>query len=457
MQISSKITKNSEISSLWKYINTKSSFVRMAPRRGKKAAATAVDESVAAAAANDTEQVNSETNKAVTKKSKVTKGVKSVEQNDVVVSPVKTETKPKNAAPKKKTKQTEPIDTEENGESALPVVITPEVKPKKAASKRNVKQNIDAAAEPEPIEPVNGAAEVAKKSTTRGKKKVESTKVAPKTKSKKAEPETAPAEIADEAGPSKPAKKNTKTKQATEDKKDDAIETTVVPETNMGRGARRKAVSKQPVTVVPVVEQSVETDKPARGRAKKVADTVKSTTKSTKSKPQKKETVDAETADENNEADLVEENNEAESAKGRKRKPAKPIADKSPAKKNKDTVVVDTVDGGSTSKANGTPKKRKIDTKAAADSTTNDASGDELVTKRKKPSKQEAKEQAKSKMNPTANDLSQINFEVDKEFTLKIASWNVAGLRALIQKGGFSYFEHEKPDIICLQVRNLIA
>lgn len=56
------------------------------------------------------------------------------------------------------------------------------------------------------------------------------------------------------------------------------------------------------------------------------------------------------------------------------------------------------------------------------------------------------------KMNPTESDLSQIDFDSEKKFNLKIVSWNVAGLRALVSKNGMDYFEHEKPDIICLQV-----
>lgn len=55
-------------------------------------------------------------------------------------------------------------------------------------------------------------------------------------------------------------------------------------------------------------------------------------------------------------------------------------------------------------------------------------------------------------MNPTETDLSQIDFESEKKFNLKIASWNVAGSRVLVNESGMEYFGHEKPDIICLQV-----
>lgn len=39
-----------------------------------------------------------------------------------------------------------------------------------------------------------------------------------------------------------------------------------------------------------------------------------------------------------------------------------------------------------------------------------------------------------------------------KEWNLKISSWNVAGLRALVKKVGITFFLKDDPDIICLQV-----
>ncbi|CAL1294570.1 unnamed protein product [Larinioides sclopetarius] len=38
-----------------------------------------------------------------------------------------------------------------------------------------------------------------------------------------------------------------------------------------------------------------------------------------------------------------------------------------------------------------------------------------------------------------------------KPWNLKIASWNVNGLRAWLEKNGMSYLHHEKPDILCIQ------
>ncbi|GAB0095232.1 recombination repair protein 1 [Sergentomyia squamirostris] len=57
----------------------------------------------------------------------------------------------------------------------------------------------------------------------------------------------------------------------------------------------------------------------------------------------------------------------------------------------------------------------------------------------------------KARANATSTDYSQIDFRHEKSFKLKIASWNVSGMRAWIAKGGLEYVEHENPDIFCLQ------
>uniref|UniRef100_A0A1B0D6X3 DNA repair nuclease/redox regulator APEX1 n=1 Tax=Phlebotomus papatasi TaxID=29031 RepID=A0A1B0D6X3_PHLPP len=61
------------------------------------------------------------------------------------------------------------------------------------------------------------------------------------------------------------------------------------------------------------------------------------------------------------------------------------------------------------------------------------------------------KKTAKPRSNATSTDYSKIDFSHEKAFKLKIASWNVSGMRAWITKGGLEYVEHEKPDIFCLQ------
>jgi hypothetical protein len=40
--------------------------------------------------------------------------------------------------------------------------------------------------------------------------------------------------------------------------------------------------------------------------------------------------------------------------------------------------------------------------------------------------------------------------------TLKLASWNVNGIRAWITNGGLKYIEKEQPDMICLQVKLIL-
>lgn len=86
---------------------------------------------------------------------------------------------------------------------------------------------------------------------------------------------------------------------------------------------------------------------------------------------------------------------------------------------------------------------------------------EEIVPKkaRKKVAAADAKTKTKkapaaeqTKMNATETQYAKINFTSDKDYNMKICSFNVAGLRAFVEKGGLEYFEHEQPNIICLQV-----
>ncbi|XP_035772667.1 recombination repair protein 1-like isoform X2 [Anopheles albimanus] len=61
---------------------------------------------------------------------------------------------------------------------------------------------------------------------------------------------------------------------------------------------------------------------------------------------------------------------------------------------------------------------------------------------------------AAPKMNKCATDYSTLSFEPEQSGVLwnyKISSWNVAGLRSWVGKGGLDFIEHEQPDILCLQ------
>ncbi|KFB35487.1 AGAP009587-PA-like protein [Anopheles sinensis] len=65
-----------------------------------------------------------------------------------------------------------------------------------------------------------------------------------------------------------------------------------------------------------------------------------------------------------------------------------------------------------------------------------------------------AKVAAPAKMNKCATDFESLNFDPevqDKEWNFKISSWNVAGLRAWVTKGGLEFLQHERPDILCVQ------
>lgn len=413
----------------------------MAPRRGRKAATTAIAQPVTGpidAVPNDTEQIDVKPAKAEIKKG-AAKNSKKIEQNEentndnvAVVADVKV--KSKRAPAKKNAKPTE--QTEQNGgntDDQAVVTAKADTKSKKAPAKKNTKQSeqsADVVVENATVEAAKESPEKGKKRSARAKpKQEEPPKVesrATKGKPKEAE-QSPPEEVNSAAGPSKTGKKSAK-KGAV---KNEAVEEDSKPKNK--RGAKKERSPEKPT----------ESKKQPKGRAKK-ADTAKPTTKASKAKQQQTQPTD--------DVDNVDENKDDDSAKGRKRKPAKIAA--SPAKKvKKETAVSSTVAVNSPEPtANGDAKKRKADsTTNKADSTTSEAD-DELVTKRKKTPKDDVKTVPKAKMNATATDYSNINFDTDKSFTMKIVSWNVSGLRALITKDGFDYFEHEKPDIICLQV-----
>ncbi|XP_065087336.1 recombination repair protein 1-like isoform X2 [Ochlerotatus camptorhynchus] len=62
------------------------------------------------------------------------------------------------------------------------------------------------------------------------------------------------------------------------------------------------------------------------------------------------------------------------------------------------------------------------------------------------------KKTATPKVNKSATDYSKLSFDLpEKEFNFKISSWNVAGLRSWVGKAGLEFFEHENPDIMCIQ------
>lgn len=54
-------------------------------------------------------------------------------------------------------------------------------------------------------------------------------------------------------------------------------------------------------------------------------------------------------------------------------------------------------------------------------------------------------------LNKSTTNWDNVDLRIEGDFKLKIASWNVSGLRAWLQKGGNEYMTQERPDIICLQ------
>lgn len=75
--------------------------------------------------------------------------------------------------------------------------------------------------------------------------------------------------------------------------------------------------------------------------------------------------------------------------------------------------------------------------------------GDEEDVESSKPVKTSKKD--KKLLNATDTDWENQQFQIMHKFKLKIASWNVSGLRAWLEKGGKKYLLHEHPDIVCLQ------
>lgn len=133
----------------------------------------------------------------------------------------------------------------------------------------------------------------------------------------------------------------------------------------------------------------------------------------------------------------IEENIPVDSAiSKRKKSQPKPIAvaEKRTTIKRKAAEKPPVKDQSESEEEEVTPKKSRKPATAAK-------------TKTKK-----AKDADKPKLNATSTDFSKINFASDKEFNMKICSFNVSGLRAFVAKGGHNYFDHEQPNIICLQV-----
>lgn len=73
------------------------------------------------------------------------------------------------------------------------------------------------------------------------------------------------------------------------------------------------------------------------------------------------------------------------------------------------------------------------------------------------PASKRTKTEPKQMMNKTDTNLDEIDFDCQKlnpegkQYNLKISSWNVSGIRALIKKSGIDYITKENADIVTLQ------
>ncbi|XP_045763203.1 DNA-(apurinic or apyrimidinic site) endonuclease [Maniola jurtina] len=106
------------------------------------------------------------------------------------------------------------------------------------------------------------------------------------------------------------------------------------------------------------------------------------------------------------------------------------------------------------------PTKGKRGPKKAADKPANTEEVQdtgEAATKRRRKADEKVADDNKKKAPKNVTDYESLDFSnnsknsQDKEFNLKISSWNVDGIRAWMSKGGLDYLKYEKPNILCLQ------
>lgn len=129
-------------------------------------------------------------------------------------------------------------------------------------------------------------------------------------------------------------------------------------------------------------------------------------------------------------------------------------------KNSDDSSEADFLEAKVVSKKNDSEPKKKVEikSKAKADDT------DEPIIKAPKLDSSESEKPktedeasppsskaAKTLLNDFSTDYEKIDFAIKEKFNMKIVTWNVAGIRALMQKNP-DYFAKENADIICLNV-----
>ncbi|XP_013185585.2 DNA-(apurinic or apyrimidinic site) endonuclease [Amyelois transitella] len=264
----------------------------------------------------------------------------------------------------------------------------------------------------------NGDSEEAEKAPAgrgRGKQAKKEPTVVKAGRGKKAKPGKANGDVEKEAVAEKPSAKRRGRKPQS---KDDASNEEEVKSEPVAKG--RKKVTKEVKEKTPESEEEKVVEEPKKkeakgrkGRGKKPKEEV----------PQDKEEDEQTEEKGNGDAKAVEETDEVEE----EIKPAK--GKRAPKKRSAETPAVD--DESQDMQDTGEPKKKKRalseDTKTAPPKNKASTDYDSLDFSNSSKNKQ------------------------DKEWNFKIASWNVDGIRAWLNKGGLDYIKYEKPDILCLQ------
>ncbi|XP_011156550.3 exodeoxyribonuclease isoform X2 [Solenopsis invicta] len=130
---------------------------------------------------------------------------------------------------------------------------------------------------------------------------------------------------------------------------------------------------------------------------------------------------------------------------------SKAKADSSKAKPSKKTEKLD---------ENGTLNKKRVNDandEPASKRTRVNLKASKSADKSEPSSPKKAKNEPKQMLNKIDTNLDEIDFgcvktnEDGKEYNLKICTWNVSGIRAVIKKNGIDYITKEDADIIALQ------
>ncbi|XP_076398274.1 recombination repair protein 1 isoform X2 [Megachile rotundata] len=108
-------------------------------------------------------------------------------------------------------------------------------------------------------------------------------------------------------------------------------------------------------------------------------------------------------------------------------------------------------------KENGAEDKTEKKKKVTKSQETSSRKSKRTASSTEEPASKRAKTEPKPVMNKVDTDLNETDFDCDKlnaegnKYNLKISSWNVSGIRALIKKSGMEYIMKEDADIVALQ------